>query len=251
MRKYRELRQKLRGALAKVTPKNADDANTHGMQTRKVHKHTGSMPPKLCPRFQERCRCAGRQDFPRTEASCRSNAGNGGECCCVGANDLANKVESKDIEAKMQSKEAAEVGGEPERKDVKFVGAVEKCKLGMLFQVCEGTNALAAVSKMDEKGNRVVFEHGGGYVEHIATRRRVKMRKKGDAYVIDVVLSNGQKEEITIDSGAEESVCPWLWGEELGMKEATAKISLVNASGKPITHYGSRDIDIVMEAEVL
>ena len=110
------------------------------------------------------------------------------------------------------------------------------------------TQAFAAVCKMEEKGNRVVFEQGGGYIEHIENGERIKIRKKGGAYVIDVVVVGGRKEEVTIDSGAEESVCPWWWGEEAPIKAATSRISLVNASGRPIAHYGSRDV--VLQAEV-
>ena len=36
--------------------------------------------------------------------------------------------------------------------------------------------------------------------------------------MIDVVTENGKKEEITIDSAAEESVCPERWAESCGIE---------------------------------
>ena len=42
------------------------------------------------------------------------------------------------------------------------------------------------------------------------------MRQNGrGSYLLDVVFANGRKTEITVDSGAEESVCPWEWGRNL------------------------------------
>ena len=49
----------------------------------------------------------------------------------------------------------------------------------------------------------------------------VMMRKKGGAYVIDVILPNGRGE-----SGAEESVCPWWWAEDVPTEKPTGKINL-------------------------
>ena len=132
----------------------------------------------------------------------------------------------------------------------KAIGMVEegKCKIGMTFQVCEVVKALAAVSKMEENGNRVVFEQGGGYIEHIETGKKVKMRKKGGSYVLDVTLRGSGPVEVTVDSGAEESVCPAWWGEEFKTKRTEKEMKLINASGKPIAHFGEREV--TMEAKV-
>ena len=48
--------------------------------------------------------------------------------------------------------------------------------------------------------------------------------------------------EITVDSGAEESVCPVDWGREFGTKAAAEKMRLVNAGGGTIRHVGSRRV---------
>ena len=76
------------------------------------------------------------------------------------------------------------------------------------------------------------------------------MRRKGGAYVVDIVLADGTETEITIDSGAEESVCPKNWAGMYGLSQVKAgeEMKLVNASGKTIAHYGQRDV--VFEASV-
>ena len=49
------------------------------------------------------------------------------------------------------------------------------------------------------------------------------------------------KGEVTIDSAAEESVCPLEWGhEEFGMDEVQKKMRFRNASGGKMGHYGKR-----------
>ena len=48
--------------------------------------------------------------------------------------------------------------------------------------------------------------------------------------------------EITVDSAAEESVCPHAWGKKFGLREAGEKMNLVNASWGKISHYGQRQV---------
>ena len=51
------------------------------------------------------------------------------------------------------------------------------------------------------------------------------------SYVMQVAFRNGKQTEITVDSGAEENVCPWAWGEEFGIAEAPRRL-----------HWGQRDV---------
>jgi hypothetical protein len=46
--------------------------------------------------------------------------------------------------------------------------------------------------------------------------------------------------EITIDSAAEESVCPRAWGEAYEMRKPSRKLRFVNASGGEMGHYGEK-----------
>ena len=59
---------------------------------------------------------------------------------------------------------------------------------------------------------------------------------------MDVTFRDGEESSITVDSGAEESVCPWEWGEPFGIKEGGRRMNFRNASGGIIEHYGSRDV---------
>ena len=52
----------------------------------------------------------------------------------------------------------------------------------------------------------------------------------------------GVQAEITVDSAADESVCPRQWAEQFGTGPKRRDLKLVNASGGPIAHYGSRKV---------
>ena len=54
----------------------------------------------------------------------------------------------------------------------------------------------------------------------------------------------GVATEITVDSAAEESVCPLHWAEQFGLNpvEKGREMKLVNASGGRISHWGSRKV---------
>ena len=51
-----------------------------------------------------------------------------------------------------------------------------------------------------------------------------------------------QAAEITVNSDADESVCPHGWARQFGMGPSQKNLKLVNASGGPIAHYGSRQV---------
>ena len=54
----------------------------------------------------------------------------------------------------------------------------------------------------------------------------------------------GVRTEITVDSAADESVCPRGWAEQFGIAPVSSgqELKLVNASGGRINHYGSRKV---------
>ena len=109
----------------------------------------------------------------------------------------------------------------------------------MGFEVCDVRRALAAVSRITSKGNRVAFgpEEDDNYIQNVKSGQKIKMRKKGGAYVVDVVLvGSGKKTEITIDSAAEEAVCPEEWASEFETTRLKKgeEMSLVSANGGKI-----------------
>jgi hypothetical protein len=57
------------------------------------------------------------------------------------------------------------------------------------------------------------------------------------------------KGEITVDSAAEESVCPRDWYKEYGTKEPAKWLKFINASGGTMGHYGERSARFKVEGQ--
>ena len=89
------------------------------------------------------------------------------------------------------------------------------------------------------------------------TKKKVMLKQRRGSYVINaefikkVVGPNNEDkfetighEIITIDSGAEESVCPLGWGEGFGLSPVKPgkEMRMVNAGGGVMQHYGSRKV---------
>ena len=70
------------------------------------------------------------------------------------------------------------------------------------FNVANVQRPLAAASKVVEKGNRVVMEPGGGYIQNISTGEKIKLRIDRGVYVFDVRLGDGAPGVVALDSGA-------------------------------------------------
>ena len=69
----------------------------------------------------------------------------------------------------------------------------------------------------------------------------LKPNGKG-SYLMEVSFVGGGSTQITVDSGAEESVCPWEWGSQFGLRPADQWMAFRNASGGLIEHYGTREV---------
>ena len=65
------------------------------------------------------------------------------------------------------------------RKDV-FIGSVDKGYMEMGFEVCDVRRALAAVSRITSKGNRVSFgpDEDDKNIQNVKTKKKLKMRNK-------------------------------------------------------------------------
>ena len=81
------------------------------------------------------------------------------------------------------------------------------------------------------------------FIQNVKTGDRVQLHQRGmGSYVMDVNFVGGAHTEITVDSGAEESVCPPWWGKEFGLEEAGVWMNLTGAGGPPIEHLGQRHV---------
>ncbi len=86
-------------------------------------------------------------------------------------------------------------------------------------------------------------------VERASKKKRVWKRweemEDCSALIINKVESEAKwmstgVSEITIDSAAEESVCPREWGKQYPMREPAKWLNFTNASGGHMKHYGER-----------
>ena len=83
----------------------------------------------------------------------------------------------------------------------------------------------------------------GRFISNPKTGDKFILRPNGKgSYLMDVKFPGGVRTEITVDSGAEESVCPKGWGEQFGLVQPDRRLNLINASGTNIAHYGQRHI---------
>ena len=133
-----------------------------------------------------------------------------------------------------------------------FIGAVPVGEvMEMKFQVCDVRKPLAAVWKICKNQNIVQFgpRDEDNFIMNIRTGKKIWMKKKSGSYVIEVDFVDDKFEkcgsgEITIDSAAEESVCPRVWADCFPADEVKKgeEMKLVNASGGKIEHYGSKRV---------
>ena len=117
--------------------------------------------------------------------------------------------------------------------------------MGLQFQVTDVNKPLVSVKRIVEKGNVVHFgpEDKDNYIENRETKDRIELKPNGrGSYLMDVNFVGGERTLITVDSGAEENVCPWSWGEQFETRDPKVKRDFRNASGGAITHYGERRV---------
>jgi len=128
------------------------------------------------------------------------------------------------------------------------VDSKEDKRMCLGFQVAEVKKPLISVKRIVEKGNFVSFgpKDEDNYILNQVTGDKMMLKSNGKgSYLMDVCFVGGGRTQITVDSGAEENVCPWDWGEQFETKPAEKWMSFRNASGGYIDHYGQRDVHVV------
>ena len=117
--------------------------------------------------------------------------------------------------------------------------------MALAFQVADVKKPLISVRRIVEKGNLVSFgpKPEDNFIENRTSGDRIALKPNGKcSYLMAVVFESGLATEITVDSGAEENVCPWEWGEEFGLYEPRTWMKFRNASGGLIDHWGEREV---------
>ena len=109
-----------------------------------------------------------------------------------------------------------------------------------------GVWVIAQVNAEDEQADwkEVVRRRRGGKKKN----QKVEYEEpEGNEREINVVLTDKNKfvrlghGEITVDSAAEESVCPKEWGEAYKVEEPEKWLKFTNASGGKMGHYGAKE----------
>ena len=121
-------------------------------------------------------------------------------------------------------------------------------KMKLRFEVADVKKPLIAVKRICEKGNRVCFgpKEEDNFIENKDSGDKILMRKNGlGSYLMDVSFENGMSTSITVDSGAQESVCPYEWGQQFGIRDPILWKNFSGANGSRIGHHGTRDVEVV------
>ncbi len=121
-------------------------------------------------------------------------------------------------------------------------------KMSMKFEVADVKKPLISVKRICEKGNRVSFgpKDEDNFIQNKDTGDKILVRPNGKgSYLMDVSFVNGTSTSITVDSGAEENVCPYDWGSQFGMRDPVSWKNFCGANGSRIDHYGTRDVKVV------
>ena len=107
----------------------------------------------------------------------------------------------------------------------------------------EAEAEVAAEEVSSNEGGEKTAEESGSSVEDLQAGGEVAGETKVEEAETDAEVC-GVATAITVDSAAEESVCPRGWAEQFGLDPVAKgrELKLVNASGGEIPHYGSRQI---------
>ena len=210
---------------------------------------------------------------PPDEQQCETSEEVGRDCDCTHAHVASGSVLGDWVVVNKRWKKNKKIEGELKVVEMKsdavvveitekFIGAVgvqEESLLNMNFQVAGVKKALAAVSRICKAGNVVQFGEGPDecFIQSKKTKKKVMMQQRRGSYVIKIEFvksvagKDGERslkkmgsEFITVDSGAEESVCPLGWGDtfELTAVKPGREMKMVNAGGGEMQHFGSRKV---------
>ena len=64
------------------------------------------------------------------------------------------------------------------------------------FQCTTVQKPLASVARIVEKGNRVIFEEDGGYIENVKSGKKIKIIKNNGTFAIEVEFMVDEKDEV-------------------------------------------------------
>ena len=110
----------------------------------------------------------------------------------------------------------------------KVIKEVEKNGLDMhmKFQVADVKKPLVFVKRIMDQSNSVRFGPTGGdsFIASPSLGYRLPLRATlGGSYMLDITFPDGSVSAVTVDSGAEENLCPKTWGIQFGIQKAAPR----------------------------
>ena len=118
-------------------------------------------------------------------------------------------------------------------------------KMKLRFQVAQVHKPLLSVRRVTEAGNLVSFGPGAkdNFIQNKNTGEKIALRPNDQgSFLLDVVVPGSGPAEVTVDSGAEESVCPVHFASQFGLDQSGPKLAFRGADGKSIPHMGTREV---------
>ena len=176
-----------------------------------------------------------------------------GDCCVGGFQDartLRKKRRTEWRTVRFDNSEDVDICTVPVgNKNVGNKSSKETSKVVDLgFQVADVKKPLIAVERITERGNHAMFgpQEEDNYIWNKAIGNKMMWKPRGrGSCVMEGEFVGGEKTIITADSGAEENICPWEWGEKLfGTRHSREHMQYKNASGGNIQHWGNREVKV-------
>jgi hypothetical protein len=163
------------------------------------------------------------------------------------------KQKVDEVEMKLKEKETLKKLKEKVEKieeNVHEINVAEKkidTKCQLMFHVTDSRRMLAAVSRIVEAGNTVMFsKKWGNYIENDLTGDKMMMKKVKGVFVVEAKILEGVnmvEAEIVIDSGAADNVMPKNILKGVEMLEKQEGVRFQGANGAEMGNYGRKQVN--------
>ena len=108
------------------------------------------------------------------------------------------------------------------------------------FNVADVRKPLASAVKMVRKGNRVVLDEDGSYIQNKNTGECMEVKIKDETFVFEVQFENGEQGVITLDSGAGVHVWPKDKLKGVPTMPKSPGLRMCAANGSEIKNHGRK-----------
>ena len=119
--------------------------------------------------------------------------------------------------------------------------------MNLKFQASDAKKPLSSVRRVVEKGNNVHFgpKPEDCYIRNAQSGKKLPLLSDGKGTWVMRVGLEGKQADITVDSGAQESVSGKEWGSGFPLVNPPVWRHFKTASGSIMNHYGQRTVQVV------